>query len=408
MFELKVGWRNILRHRRRSLVTLLAVVTGVVSIILFGGFVQANYEGLRESVIRSQYGHLQVYQAGYEDLHRSAPEKVRLSRPDAEKIVAIMEGDAHFVAASRRIEFTGLLGNERQSQAAVIRAADPDAESLINSALTLIDGNDLDASDAEGVLLGEGLAQSLNAGTGDMLTLVSATVDGVMNAVDVRVQGIFRSFAKEYDDRAMMMSLVQAQRLLGTDKVDMVVLLIDDTSHLQEVTAAVTSALQQSGLKTEMRSWDQLAGFYHRVVELYDGIFLFVIIVIAVVVLFGITNTMTMAVMERTAEIGTLRAIGARQTGIVRQFVVEGLVLAALSSVVGVLIGVALSSGITGLEIMMPPPPGSSRGYPLRIALVPWMWVVSAGGVWMIAALATLFPAIQASRKSIVDALRHV
>ncbi|MDB5800174.1 MAG: uncharacterized protein JWL63_1113 [Rhodocyclales bacterium] len=408
MFELKVGWRNILRHRRRSLVTLLAVVTGVVSIILFGGFVQANYEGLRESVIRSQYGHLQVYQEGYEAKHRSTPEKVRLSKQESEKIVSIMERDPHFIAASRRIEFTGLLGNEKQSQAAVIRAVDPDAESLINSALTIIDGNDLDSSDAEGVLLGEGLAQSLNAKTGDSLTLVSATVGGAMNAVDVRVQGIFRSFAKEYDDRAMMMPLSQAQRVLGTDAVDMVVLLIDDTSKLKGVKAALGASLKQAGLHTEMQTWDQLASFYHRVVELYDGIFLFVIIVIAVVVLFGITNTMMIAVMERTAEIGTLRAIGTRQTGIVKQFVVEGLVLAALSSVVGVLIGVALSRGITGLEVMMPPPPGSSRGYPLRIALVPWVWMVSAFGVWAIAALATLFPAINASRKSIVDALRHV
>ena len=408
MFELKVGWRNILRHWRRSLVTLLAVVTGVVSIILFGGFVSANYDGLRESVIRSQYGHLQVYQVGYEELHRSAPEKVRLSRQDAEKIVAIMEREPRFIAASRRIEFTGLLGNEKQSQATVIRAVDTDAESLINSALTVIEGNDLDASDAEGALLGEGLAQSLNAKTGDLLTLVSTTVDGGMNAVDVRVQGIFRSFAKEYDDRAMMMPLAQAQRVLGTDAVDMVVLLIDDTAGLPAVQAALTSSLQQAGLQTEMRSWDQLATFYHRVVELYDGIFMFVIIVIAVVVLFGITNTMMMAVMERTAEIGTLRAIGTRQTGIVRQFVVESVILAAVSSLVGVVIGVALSRGITGLEIMMPAPPGSSRGYPLRIALVPWLWAVSALGVWMIAAFATLFPAINASRKSIVDALRYV
>lgn len=408
MFELKVGWRNILRHRRRSLVTLLAVVTGVVSIILFGGFVQANYEGLRESVIRSQYGHLQVYQQGYEAKHRSAPEKVRLSKAESEKIVSIMERDPHFIAASRRIEFTGLLGNEKQSQATVIRAVDPDAESLINSALTIIDGNDLDSNDAEGVLLGEGLAQSLNAKTGDTLTLVSATVGGAMNAVDVRVQGVFRSFAKEYDDRAMMMPLSQAQRVLGTDAVDMVVLLIDDTSKLKGVQTVLATSLKDAGLKTEIRTWDQLASFYHRVVELYDGIFLFVIIVIAVVVLFGITNTMMIAVMERTAEIGTLRAIGTRQTGIVKQFVVEGLVLAALSSVVGVLIGIALSRGITGLEVMMPPPPGSSRGYPLRIALVPWVWMVSAFGVWAIAALATLFPAVNASRKSIVDALRHV
>ena len=85
MFFIKVGWRNILRHRRRSLVTLLAIVTGLVGIIAFGGFVQANYEGLRESVIRSQYGHLQLFRAGYEANHRQQPERSRPRTPAASR-----------------------------------------------------------------------------------------------------------------------------------------------------------------------------------------------------------------------------------------------------------------------------------------------------------------------------------
>ena len=72
-FLLKSAWRNVLRHRRRSLVTLLAVVSGVGGVVVFGGFVEANYTGLRESVIRSQYGHLQVYRAGYQAFYARDP-----------------------------------------------------------------------------------------------------------------------------------------------------------------------------------------------------------------------------------------------------------------------------------------------------------------------------------------------
>jgi putative ABC transport system permease protein len=408
MLSLKMGWRNILRHNRRSLVTLLSVTSGVVAVILFGGFIQANYEGLRESVIRSQYGHLQIYQDGYTEQHRQSPDKFRLSPEQTRAITAIAEQSPQHVATSRRLEFTGLLGNNDLSEAALIRGVDPDGESLINSALTIIQGNELSTAEPQGVLLGEGLARAVNAKVGDELTLLVSTAGGVMNAVDVKVAGIFRSFAKEYDDRAMMMGLAHAQKALGTQGVDMVVLLIHDTLALPGVVEALDRAFQQAGLKVEHRAWYELATFYQKVVSLYDGFFVFIVAVIAVVVLFGIANTMMVSVMERTSEIGTLRALGTPQTGIVRQFLVEGLLLASLSALVGVAVAVLAAKGISMLEIMMAPPPGSSRGYPLRIASVPLVWAVSVGGVMLIALVATYMPASSASRKPIVDALRHV
>lgn len=408
MFFLKVGWRNILRHRRRSAVTVLSVMSGVIAVVLFGGFVQANYEGLRESVIRSQYGHLQIYAQGYLEGHRKEPAAHRLGPGEADAVERILADSPGFLVASRRLEFTGLLGNDRLSEAVVVRGVEPDSEALINSALTLIDGYDLDPSRPQGVLLGEGLAAALDASVGQRMTLLATTESGVMNAVDVQVEGVFRSFASEYDARAMMMVLSQAQLLLGTDAVDKVVLLIEDTAALPALVPELDARFAAAGLAVEHRSWWQLASFYQKVVDLYDSFFLFIVIVIALVVLLGITNTMMVAVMERTSEIGTLRAMGTRRTGIVRQFMVEGLLLALLSSLAGVAVGAALAEGITALEIMMAPPPGSSRGYPLRIALVPGAWLAAVIGVMAIAALATAFPATGAARKPIVDALRHV
>ena len=408
MFMLKVAWRNILRHRRRSLVTLLSVVSGVIAVVLFGGFIQANYEGLRESVIRSQYGHLQVYREGWVEQHRQTPDAVRLDPAEARAVVQILEQSPHHVVTSRRLEFTGLLGNDKLTEAAVIRGIDADNESLINSALTIIAGNDLSSTVPDGVLLGEGLAQAVHARPGDTLTLVVSTAGGVMNAVDVQVEGIFRSFAKEYDDRAMMMGLAHAQTALGTQGIDAVVLLIDDTAALPALVTQLVPQFVRAGLKVEFREWFRLATFYQKVVNLYDGFFTFVVAVIAVVILFGITNTMMITVMERTSEIGTLRALGTKRQHIVQQFMVEALTLALVSSLIGVVLAVLAAKGLSGLGIMMSPPPGSSRGYPLRIAIVPLAWAVSATGVLLIAAVATLWPAINASRKPITDALRHV
>ncbi len=408
MLVLKIAWRNIIRYYRRSVFAIMTIMVGVAGIVLFGGFVEANYIGLRESIIRSQYGHLQIHQKGYELNHRSEPNEYRLTLEESEQAQALLETIPHVLISSRRLEFTGLLGNEKNSHAAIIRGVDPDSEALINSALTIVDGVDLDLYKPEGVLLGEGLAQGLDAKVGDILTLLGTTINGVMNAVDVEVVGIFQSFAKEYDDAAMMMVMENAQMLLNTQEVDTIVVLLDDTLALPEVVDQISEKIEQQPLNIEWVEWFNMATFYQKVVDLYNGFFLFINLVIYIVVLFGISNTMIVTVMERTSEIGTLRAIGMRRSGIVRQFLVEGLMLAFLGAILGVLTGIGITWLINSLEIMMPAPPGSSKGYPLHLQYVEKIWLSTVFIVGIIAFFATFFPAMQASRKAIVDALRHV
>ena len=358
MLELKLAFRNILRHRRRSLMTLLAIMTGVIGIVIFGGFVEANYSGLRESVIRSQYGHVQLYAPGYLQHHRKDPASYRLSPAQVDDYLQLIEADDRVLVTTRRLEFTGLLGNAGTSQAAMIRGVDPDSESMINSALTILEGNELTSDDEAGVLLGEGLAQSLDAKVGDELTLLAANDDGVMNAVDVKISGIFRSFAKEYDDRAMMMNIQRAQELLGIEDIDQLVVLLSYTLELPAFMRDLQTAAQQQNLPLEFQTWDQMASFYHKVVDLYDGLFVFINIVIIAIVLLSITNTTMVTVMERTQEIGTIRALGTRRFSVTRQFLIECGLLAFISALAGVLVGVGLSLYITSLEIMMPAPPG--------------------------------------------------
>ena len=408
MLEIKLAFRNILRHRRRSLMTLLAIMTGVIGIVIFGGFVEANYSGLRESVIRSQYGHVQLYAPGYLQNHRKDPASYRLSPAQVDDYLQLIEADERVLVTTRRLEFTGLLGNAGTSQAAMIRGVDPDSESMINSALAILEGNDLTADDEAGVLLGEGLAQSLDAKVGDELTLLAANDDGVMNAVDVKISGIFRSFAKEYDDRAMMMNIQRAQELLGIEDIDQLVVLLSYTLELPAFMRDLHTAAQQQNLPLEFQTWDQMARFYHKVVDLYDGLFVFINIVIIAIVLLSITNTTMVTVMERTQEIGTIRALGTRRFSVTRQFLIECGLLAFISALAGVLVGVGLSLYITSLEIMMPAPPGSSQGFPLRIELVPETWLLSVVGVVLVAVVSAYFPAASAARRNIVDALRHV
>jgi len=123
---------------------------------------------------------------------------------------------------------------------------------------------------------------------------------------------------------------------------------------------------------------------------------------------FGITNTMTMAIFERTREIGTIMALGTRRRGVISMFVLEGVALGVLGGLVGVILGVLLARAISAVGIQLPPPPGSTRGFAVQIFIVPEVLVQAFRLSLVTAALASLYPAWRAARLNVVEALRHV
>lgn len=402
----KLALRNIFRNKRRTGLTLTAIVCGSVALILFGGYIQANYQGLRESTINSRLGHIQIFQAGFQENRARAPEKFLLSPQSIKKINLILEEISGVEIVTARLEFSGLLSNGRTSIAVIGIGGEVEKEAEMSVGLTLIDGEVLFEDDEDEVLMGKGLAASLHARPGDVLTLLASTSDGAINAVDVVVAGIFESFSNEYDERAMRMNLQHTRFLLDNEGVTNMVVLLDETARTEAVAKQLATLFQQAELQVEIKTWSELAPFYHAVVRLYDGLFGFLQLIVMVIVFLGIANTMTMSVMERTPEIGTIRALGTRKKGVVALILLEGTLLGALGGVIGILLGVVTARLITAGQFMMPPPPGSSIGFPIIIRIVPSVLAVGfllAAGA---ALLSSIYPALKAARLKIVDALR--
>ena len=402
----KIAMRNILRNKRRTGLTLTAIVCGCIALILFGGFIQANYEGLRESTINSRLGHIQIFKAGYQEHHASAPEKFLLTPRTAQTIKTILDEIPGIRIVTTRLEFSGLLSNGKTSIAVIGIGGEVEKEAEMSAGLTLIEGETLFEDDLDKVLMGKGLAASMQASPGDVLTLLGSTGDGAINAVDVIVTGIFESFSKEYDERAMRMNLRHTQSLLVTEAVTNVVVLLDKTSLTGAVAKRLASEFQQQGLQVEIKTWSELATFYHAVVKLYDGLFGFLQVIVMVIVFLGIANTMMMTVMERTPEIGTIRALGTQKKGVILLFLLEGMLLGILGGMVGILLGIAFAELITAGQFMMPPPPGSSRGFPIIIRIVPSVLAISFLLAVGAALLSSIYPALRAARLKIADALR--
>ncbi|EFG3592461.1 ABC transporter permease, partial [Escherichia coli] len=212
--------------------------------------------------------------------------------------------------------------------------------------------------------------------------------------------------AKEYDKVYVKMNLAHLQRLLDTEKIEYLVLLLDETENLSIVASQLSTVI--SG-EYEYREWTQLAEFYQGVVNLYTSIFRLSFIVLSIIVILSITNTMSMSVFERFREIGTLRAMGQTRLSIIGLFVSEGIIIGILGGIIGVLAGTGFAQliNLSG-GIAIPAPPGMSSGYTARINIDFTVILYSFMMSMITATVSSLYPAIIAARKDIVEALTHI
>jgi putative ABC transport system permease protein len=284
---------------------------------------------------------------------------------------------------------------------------DTDLPKVMGPALNMSEGRHLslrpdESADYE-VILGKGLAKSLSAEIGSGLTLMTSTTDGVLNAIDVQVQGIVATGIPEMDARYLMVHNETAQFLLDTTKVSQLRVYLRD--HTQQ--AHYQAVFEQHLAQLLVTPWQDRAFFYRSVKNLYDRIFGVMGLVILIMVLFAIFNTSAMSVMERIREIGTLSALGTRRLEIIRLFLLESILLAGIGSGVGYVFSGLITVILSVFEVQMPAPPGQTDGYPLQIYFSFDFALYAFLGVVIIALLATLLAVRKGVNLSVSEALRY-
>lgn len=402
---IKIAFRNVFRNRRRSAITLLVIVMGAVGLILFGGYKARTFWALRESTIRSRLGHLQIYKFGYSKTESQKPLEFALDNPD--DIARAIERDPRVKMTAQQITVMGLVSNGEKSETFMATAVEPKKDREMNSQ-RMTAGTGLPDDDPDTAVLGAGLAASMHVKPGDYVTLMTTTVTGSLNAADVRVTGIFMTGVKEYDERIIKMPIRGARQLLQTKKVEKILVFLNNTDDTTAVHASLDRLFREHHWQLEMKEWGELASFYQQVVLLYNGIFGFLGLIVFAIVVFSVANTIVMSILERTREIGTLMAIGTTRGRVWRMFLIEGFLIGLLGGVFGLAFGAALGWLINRGNIMLPPPPGYTVGYPLKIMLQSSTLVAAFGISVVTATISSIIPALRASRMKIVDALGHI
>ena len=204
-----LAFRNILRQRLRTAMTLAAIVFGVMALILSGGFVQDVYHQLGEALIHSQSGHLQVVKQGFFEKGSRSPEQYIIGEPERLRSqIASQPGVSDVMA---RISFSGLINNGRTDWAIVGQGVEADKEAVLGSQLRITAGRQLGAQDSYGILIGEGVAQALKLQPGDFVTLLLNTPEGALNSLEFEVVGAFQSFSADFDARAVNIPLAAGE-----------------------------------------------------------------------------------------------------------------------------------------------------------------------------------------------------
>lgn len=399
----KLALRNILRHKLRTAMTLAVIVLGIVGMILSGGFVKDMLLQLGEALIHSQSGHLQVYKAGYFAKGGRSPEQYLIERPEVlqQSLAKLPQVDDVML----RINFSGLLSNGRSDWPIIGEGVEPDKEARLGTHLKFTAGRQLAASDPNGILIGQGVAQTLKLKPGDTVTVLLNTSEGALNTQEFQVVGIFQSFSQDFDARAVRIPLAAAQELIGSPGANSAVVSLKATSETQRVADSLSDSLGKQHL--EIKTWEELNDFYANAVALYERQFGVLQGIILMMVLLSVGNSVNMSVFERLGEFGTMMALGNNRLSIFKMVVIENALLGVVGAILGIVIGTALALAISAIGIPMPPPPNANVGYTARIQVVPSVLAMAFAVGFLATVLAALFPASRVARTPIVDALRQ-
>ena len=408
----KIAWRNLLRYTRRTLLTSSLIALGVALVIVFGGVGNSFRSEVTGILTNSNLGDLQIHKKGYLGSMDNLPLDLAIPGENLAGIRAILDADPEVLAYSERIRFGAMVSNFAQTTGIRLTAVAPAKESLVCPALPgRIKQGDSDPATfvkPGSVVLPLTIAAGLNLKIGDDVVLVATNKEGSVNGITFKLSGVSENIMGPQGKDGYI-HLDDARSLLRIEdgEITEIAVKLRDFKRLGKAYPALKKAIaalpgEKGGFETH--SWEELSPF-SSIAKIVTLLILVVRLVLVFIVLVSILNVMMMSVYERIGEIGTIASIGTPPSKILALFLVEGLSLGLFSGLLGSLAGagillilqaVKLKFTFGAMDLVLAP------AVPLAEMLLSLAVVVT------ISTLASLQPALKASRMEPVEALRHV
>lgn len=410
---IKIALRNLIKNRRRSLFTGLTIMLGFAAVNLFGGFSIYMYQVNREGAIYSAFqGHLTIAGKGFFENDRIDPQRLLLTPQEMSEIVQACQTIPEIMLVTPQLRLNGLITDGKVSTIFIAQGYVPSSREAFMKGTQLklmepFDGKALDDVAPSGIGISRGLSRFLNLSLGSEVVVMSTTAEGQMNALDAEIYQLFDAPLSSLNDRFIRVPFQFAQQLYDTDGAHIMSVLLDKTSQTESVRNQLQKIFESRHLNIEIHTWNELSEWYIRVKNMFDVIFLFLFTIVFIIVTMSVINTMSMAVLERTREIGTLRSLGLKRRGVLFLFAIESFMIG-----IGGVLGGSLVSFIVwlGINYYKPiwTPPGVTVQIPLRILFTVEFLFYSVGLMLILCLVASLVPARRAANQNVVDALGHV
>lgn len=396
----KLAYRNLGRHRRRSLLSGLALAMGTALLMFIAAFFQGEMRSAMESTLRLSSGHLQVRDVDYDPDKLSVAWEYLIENP--EQVAGQIEALDQVDVATPRLFASGIISVQDDSVGVQIMGIDP-ASKANDPYRRLVSGEFLTADDREGILIGYPLAQNLALNVGDQINLLVNTSDGTVDEQLFTVRGIYTTGATAYDKGIVFLPLAKAQAFSGAgDRASMIFVLLKDREQAEFVAEAIPSQ------NFQVETWRELNALLVLINDFSNAYLTVINLIILGVTITVIVNTLLMSVFERTREIGILSAIGMKGRQIIALFLAEASLLALGGVTAGSLAGWALSAYFGKVGIYFGDL-GLSADMLLEDRLYTYLTFESAVNLivtaFIVTLLASLYPARMASRMEPVEAL---
>ena len=397
---LKMAFRDLGRNRRRTALSALAVTLGLALVLFFSAFIEGEMRGAMSNTILLQSGDLQVRGASYDIQKMSLDWKDLIASPD--QVVQQLKGLPQVADATPRLLASGILSWGEDSRGVQVIGIDPQAGPNAVFRKGLLAGQFISADDREGILIGKPLADKFHLQPGQQVNLLINTSDGSTDEQLFTVRGVYSTNTSSYDEGTVFMPLAKAQTFSGAqDHASLIFVLLHDHDQADQVAAALQSPNYQ------ILTWHKMNEVIVQTQDLANSFMVLFYLIVLGITATVVTNTLMMAVFERTREIGVLAAIGMKARRIMGQFLTESAMIATGGAIGGILLGVLINwyfstygfyignYGVTGMLL------GDVIYSHMTLPTVARLTLLT----YIITLVSSLYPAIAASRLEPVEAL---
>ncbi|MCK6566634.1 MAG: ABC transporter permease [Chloroflexi bacterium] len=398
----KMAYRNLGRHRRRSILSGLALALGTTLLMFIAAFFTGEMRSSMETTLRLNTGHIQVQNADYDPDKLSVAWEYLIENPDQTAAQIGSLDPVH--VATPRLAASGIVSVRDESAGVQIMGIVPESEANDPYRDGIVSGEFITADDREGILIGLPLADSLNLKAGDSINLLINTSDGDVDEQQFTIRGIFTTGTSAWDKGIVFLPLAKAQTFARAENhASMIFVLLKDREQADEVAASI----QGEGIK--VKTWTEMNELLVMVEDFSNAYLAVINLIVLGVTATVIVNTLLMSVFERTREIGVLSAIGMKGRQVIALFLAEAFLLAVSGVGAGSLAGWALSAYFAKVGVYFGDL-GFGAEMLLEDRIYTYLTLDSAIALivtaFLITILASLYPARMASRMEPVEALR--